>query len=66
VCAVKVGDRLERGQRVGMIKFGSRTDVLLPADAVPQVKTGSRVRGGATVLAILPQRGNSVSADGVA
>jgi phosphatidylserine decarboxylase len=60
VCAVKVGDRLERGQRVGMIKFGSRTDVLLPADAVPQVKTGMRVRGGSTVLAVLPQR---VSAD---
>ena len=54
VCAVKVGDRLERGQRVGMIKFGSRTDVLMPADAVPQVKTGSRVKGGSTVLAVLP------------
>ena len=55
VCAVKVGDRLERGQRVGMIKFGSRTDVLMPADAVPQVKTGARVKGGSTVLAVLPQ-----------
>jgi phosphatidylserine decarboxylase len=55
VCTVKVGDRLERGQRVGMIKFGSRVDVLLPADAVPQVKTGTRVRGGSTILAVLPQ-----------
>ena len=55
VCAVKPGDRLERGQRVGMIKFGSRTDVLMPPDAVPQVKRGMRVRGGATVLAVLPQ-----------
>ena len=55
VCAVKVGDRLERGQRVGMIKFGSRTDVLMPADAVPMVKVGTRVRGGASVLAVLPQ-----------
>jgi phosphatidylserine decarboxylase len=54
VCAVKVGDRLERGQRVGMIKFGSRTDVLLPAEAVPQVKTGMRVKGGSTVLAKMP------------
>jgi phosphatidylserine decarboxylase len=51
VCSVKVGDRLERGQRVGMIKFGSRTDVLMPAEAVPQVKSGARVRGGSTVLA---------------
>jgi phosphatidylserine decarboxylase len=55
VCAVKVGDRVERGQRVGMIKFGSRTDVLMPADAVPKVKTGERVRGGSTILAVLPQ-----------
>jgi len=55
ICAVKVGDRVERGQRVGMIKFGSRTDVLMPADAVPKVKTGERVRGGSTILAVLPQ-----------
>jgi len=55
VCAVKVGDRLERGQRVGMIKFGSRVDVLMPAEAVPKVKTGSRVRGGSTIVAVLPE-----------
>src|ERR1035437_1198907 len=55
VCSVKVGDRLERGQRVGMIKFGSRVDVLMPGDAVPQVKNGTRVRGGSTILAVLPQ-----------
>lgn len=55
VCAVKVGDRLERGQRVGMIKFGSRTDVLMPAEATPRVKVGMRVKGGSTVLAVLPQ-----------
>ena len=55
VCAVKVGDRLERGQRVGMIKFGSRVDVLMPADAVPKVKSGTRVRGGSSILAVLPQ-----------
>jgi phosphatidylserine decarboxylase len=54
VCKVKPGDRLERGQRVGMIKFGSRTDVLMPADAVPRVRTGMRVKGGSTVLAVLP------------
>jgi len=54
VCAVKVGDRLERGQRVGMIKFGSRVDVLMPAEAVPKVKAGSRVRGGSTIVAVLP------------
>ncbi|HEY5054876.1 MAG TPA: phosphatidylserine decarboxylase [Acidobacteriaceae bacterium] len=55
VCTVKPGDRLERGQRVGLIKFGSRTDVLMPADAIPRVKRGERVRGGSSVLAVLPQ-----------
>ncbi len=54
VCNAKAGDRVERGQRVGLIKFGSRVDVLLPADAELQVKTGMRVRGGSTVLATLP------------
>ena len=63
VCTVKVGDRVERGQRVGMIKFGSRVDVLMPADAVPRVEPGSRVRGGSTILAVLPQpAGNAANA----
>jgi len=57
VCTVKAGDRVERGQRVGLIKFGSRVDVLLPAEAELKVKTGSRVRGGSTVLAVVPQIG---------
>jgi phosphatidylserine decarboxylase len=51
---VKVGDRVERGQRVGLIKFGSRVDVLMPAEADLKVKTGSRVKGGSTVLAVIP------------
>ena len=50
----KVGDRLARGQRVGLIKFGSRVDVLFDSDAAIQVKPGDRVKGGATVLAVLP------------
>jgi phosphatidylserine decarboxylase len=45
------GDRVERGQRVGLIKFGSRVDVLIPAEAVLKVKSGDRVKGGASVLA---------------
>src|SRR5579863_1892002 len=49
----KIGDRLERGQRVGLIKFGSRTDILLNASASLQVKVGDRVRGGASILAHL-------------
>jgi len=55
ICTVKIGDRVERGQRVGMIKFGSRVDVLIPADAVPKVGVATHVRGGSTVLAIMPQ-----------
>jgi phosphatidylserine decarboxylase len=49
----KVGDRLERGQRVGLIKFGSRVDVLLDASAHINVKIGDHVKGGASVLAYL-------------
>jgi phosphatidylserine decarboxylase len=50
----RVGDHVARGQRVGLIKFGSRVDVLLDRDAAIQVKIGDRVKGGATVLALLP------------
>ena len=50
-----VGDRLERGERVGLIKFGSRVDVFLDASATLQVKVGDRVKGGASVLAYLRQ-----------
>lgn len=49
----KVGDRLERGQRVGLIKFGSRVDVFFDSDATLQVKSGDRVRGGSSILAYL-------------
>ena len=49
------GDSVERGQRVGLIKFGSRVDVLLPAEARLLVKVGERVQGGSSVLAALPE-----------
>ncbi|MGB8013674.1 MAG: phosphatidylserine decarboxylase [Terriglobales bacterium] len=52
----KVGDHLACGQRVGLIKFGSRVDVLFDGDAEVQVKPGDRVQGGATILALLPVR----------
>ena len=48
----KVGDRLDRGERVGLIKFGSRTDVIFAADAQMKVRVGEHVKGGSTVLAI--------------
>jgi phosphatidylserine decarboxylase len=59
----RVGDRLERGQRVGLIKFGSRVDVLVDAGAALQVKVGDRVRGGASVLAYLQPGGELAGAD---
>jgi len=49
------GSRVERGQRVGLIKFGSRVDVILPAEAVLQVRVGQRVQGGASVIAAMPE-----------
>jgi phosphatidylserine decarboxylase len=49
----RVGDRVERGERVGLIKFGSRVDIVLPGDAVLSVKKGDRVKGGSSVLATL-------------
>jgi phosphatidylserine decarboxylase len=49
----KVGERVELGERVGLIKFGSRVDVLLEASARMDIKVGDRVKGGASVLAHL-------------
>ncbi len=51
---LKAGDRVARGQRVGLIKFGSRVDVIFDPDASIQVKLGEHVKGGSTVLAVLP------------
>ena len=49
----KQGQTVERGQRVGLIKFGSRVDVVVPAGAALRVKVGQRVKGGASVLAVM-------------
>src|ERR1700739_500885 len=51
----RVGDRVERGQRVGLIKFGSRTDIILPAEAEIRVRTGQRVKGGSSIIAEIPE-----------
>jgi len=50
VCRVKVGDELRRGERYGMIKFGSRLDIYLPKDVKIKVKAGDKVKAGETVL----------------
>ena len=50
VCWKGKGDNLTLGERFGMIKFSSRTDVLLPSNVVVEVKVGQRVQGGTTVI----------------
>ena len=50
----KVGDELKKGDRFGMIRFGSRTEVYLPLNAEPLVKVGDHVLGGSTIIARLP------------
>jgi phosphatidylserine decarboxylase len=62
----KVGDRLERGQRVGLIKFGSRVDLLVDASARVNVKVGDRVKGGASVLAYVQPQGTLAAVGGSA
>jgi phosphatidylserine decarboxylase len=54
VCRVKPGDRLAAGQRVGLIRFGSRVDLELPAGGEVSVRLGRKVVAGETVLARLP------------
>jgi phosphatidylserine decarboxylase len=57
VCHPQVGEWVARGTRYGLIRFGSRTDVVLPPGAEPRVKPGERVRGGSTIIAVLPGGG---------
>jgi len=47
----KAGDRVARGERIGLVRFGSRADVWLPAEAEIRVKVGDHVKGGSSVLA---------------
>lgn len=57
------GDALTRGQRVGMIKFGSRTDVIFPGPAELSVKPGDRVKGGSSILARVESLSRHTSRD---
>ena len=52
LCYVKQGDSVQRGQRYGFIRFGSRVDVYLPAGAVPKVAVGDNVFATETILAL--------------
>jgi len=50
VCRAKAGDNLTVGEKFGLIKFSSRTDVLMPPDATLAVRIGDKVKGGETIL----------------
>jgi phosphatidylserine decarboxylase len=56
VCRVRAGDRLAAGDRIGLMKFGSRMDVFVPREATLAVSRGEHVRAGETVIARLPAR----------
>src|SRR5713101_4467866 len=55
VCWKKVGDTVGKGELVGLIRFGSRVDVLFPAGTTATVTQGARVRGGSTPIGIIGQ-----------
>ena len=64
VCNLRPGDQVKRGERMGMIKFGSRVDVLLPAEAELRVRSGDRVKGGSSILAVVPQGNGTMTRSG--
>jgi phosphatidylserine decarboxylase len=53
VCRLEEGVTVRAGDHLGIMKFGSRMDVFVPANAVIAVKIGEKVRGGETVIAVL-------------
>jgi phosphatidylserine decarboxylase len=53
VCRVRPGDKLQAGERYGLIRFGSRTDLVVARGTELRVKEGDRVRGGETVMGVL-------------
>ncbi len=53
ICGLQQGDTVDRGQRFGIICFGSRLDVYLPADSDISVSTGDKVKAGASILGFL-------------
>jgi phosphatidylserine decarboxylase len=58
VCWKKTGESVQKGERFGLIKFGSRVDLTLPVNVIPSVKMGDRVKGGSTVM------GRAINAQG--
>jgi phosphatidylserine decarboxylase len=59
VCWKKTGERVARGERIGLVRFGSRADLWLPRDSELLVKVGDHVQGGSSVVAYWPPRAKS-------
>jgi phosphatidylserine decarboxylase len=59
VCWKKTGDRVARGERIGLVRFGSRADLWLPRDSELLVKVGDHVKGGSSIVAYWPPRTKS-------
>jgi len=55
VCPIDAEDVLEKGEKIGLIRFGSRCEMLLPAESALHVRPGMSVRGGETLVATMPQ-----------
>ncbi len=53
VCRVRAGDKLELGERFGLICFGSRTDLVVPRGTELRVRAGERVRGGESLIGVI-------------
>jgi phosphatidylserine decarboxylase len=63
VCWKKAGDTIARGERIGLVRFGSRVDVWLPREAAIRVSVGENVKGGSSVLAIWAARDSTTEAE---
>jgi phosphatidylserine decarboxylase len=58
VCRLRVGESVRRGQRLGIIKLGSRTDLYLPVGSQVLVRSGDRVYGGSSIVAVMLEARN--------
>jgi phosphatidylserine decarboxylase len=54
VCRLRPGVKVAAGDRIGLIRFGSRVDCILPATAELKVRRGQAVKGGSTILGVIP------------
>lgn len=66
VAWVDTGDTVDKGERVGMIRFGSRVDVELPPESIPRVEPGEKAHAGETTIAAPPEDSDAAGREGPA